>query len=300
MSISPLALRTPSPSSQPVAASERPAAAPQTVDVYAPAVQMAARPPQPMKLDVDAGQLVDNVRGFMTKLPSKIGLALAGPVIAAVGALLSEGRVAYARNPQYVPMSFVATSDKIDRVKKAGDVEGGLEREHLAVPLANFGVVTEGRLYRGAQPSRAGLAWLAQSGVKTVVTLRRHEVEDLYGYVDFTSSQESEECRRAGMRLVEIPIGDETVPTAADVEKFLSVMADPASGPVYVHCAAGAGRTGVMCGIYERLQGASMARVKKDLVAYYMNPKSDAGEAQLDFVRSWPVADKQPEWICVS
>ena len=39
-------------------------------------------------------------------------------------------------------------------------------------------------------------------------------------------------------------------PTAAQIEKFLSIVRDPANQPVYVHCVEGRHRTGVMTAIY--------------------------------------------------
>lgn len=258
---------------------------PPAVDTFTPGASPSAAAAAPKRLDVDVGALLDNIRDFTTTLPES-----ATEAKAAIGHLLEEGSRMAARNPSYVPMAIIATSARIDRARKAEDLSAALEGEHLNVPLGNFGVVSEGRLYRGAQPTHEGLAWLASNGVKTVVTLRRREVEDHYGYADFTSMQEAEACRRAGLRFVEIPVADETVPSRVDVERFLAVMADAESGPVYVHCAAGAGRTGVMCGVFERQQGVPMAQVERDLTHHYMNPKTPQGSAQLDFVRRYPMA----------
>jgi protein tyrosine/serine phosphatase len=40
------------------------------------------------------------------------------------------------------------------------------------------------------------------------------------------------------------------VPTAAQLAQFLSIVNDPAQQPVYVHCAGGHHRTGVMTAVY--------------------------------------------------
>ncbi|NDD28743.1 MAG: hypothetical protein EB084_10805 [Proteobacteria bacterium] len=258
-------------------------------DRFTPTAQGAKRAEAPKKLDVDADALDRNIASFLESAPGALDASTGQRVTAAVSALLCEGRRLYARNPDYVPMSILATSDKVERARRADSLHEGVSQEHLDVPLANFGVVAEGRLYRGAQPSQAGLEWLSAHGVKTVVTLRCRDVEDHYGYVDFSSSQEAEACQRAGLKLVEIPFTDNTVPTPAQVERFLDVMADPKSGPVYVHCAAGAGRTGVMSGIFERQQGVPMSKVEDQLVHHYMNPKSPQGAAQLAYVKSYPV-----------
>ena len=43
-------------------------------------------------------------------------------------------------------------------------------------------------------------------------------------------------------------------PTPAQLEQFLSIVNDPAQQPVFVHCAGGHHRTGVMTAIYRMTQ----------------------------------------------
>ena len=52
------------------------------------------------------------------------------------------------------------------------------------------------------------------------------------------------------MRYVPIPMSTRKAPTSQQLETFLSVVNDPASQPVYVHCVGGRHRTGVMTAVY--------------------------------------------------
>lgn len=247
---------------------------------------------------VTAQKLRDSIESFLTTLPQLADPAATREVAAAVQTMLDESDVLLSRNSKYIPMQLISTASKIQHVEKASDKLAALRAERLDSPVANFGDVKDGALYRGAQPSRNGLRWLAAHGVKTVVTLRQMQVEDGYSYLDFTSEQEAEECRRLGMRSISIPVVDMGLPTDAQVEQFLRLVDDPRNGPVFVHCAVGIGRTGVMSGIYERQQGTPNAQVADDLVRFGLNPRFPAARRQLEFVQGFKLpADATQGWM---
>jgi protein tyrosine/serine phosphatase len=52
------------------------------------------------------------------------------------------------------------------------------------------------------------------------------------------------------MRYVNIPIVDKKNPSAEQIDQFLKLTNDPATGKFYVHCAGGRHRTGVMGAVY--------------------------------------------------
>jgi protein tyrosine/serine phosphatase len=106
------------------------------------------------------------------------------------------------------------------------------------IHIANFGRVSD-TYFRGAQPVGADFAALSALGVKTVIDLQ-----------DYGDPAEPAEARAAGLNYVRIGMTTRIVPTAAQLAQFLSIVNDPAQQPVYVHCAGGHHRTGVMTAVY--------------------------------------------------
>lgn len=112
-----------------------------------------------------------------------------------------------------------------------------LERYADEKPLPNFSLVHPG-LLRGGQPTRNGMKLLKRMGVRTIISLQtRRNWEDDY-------------ARSLGLNFVWIPVDlFEKIPDDT-VQKFLSVVDEPAMQPVYVHCRQGVDRTGVLIAMY--------------------------------------------------
>lgn len=106
------------------------------------------------------------------------------------------------------------------------------------VKIKNFGQMDE-RFYRGAQPKADDYRALAELGVKTVIDLRN----DAKDYAQTA-------VETLGMRYVNIPMSDKHYPKEDQIEAFLKLASDPATGAFYVHCAGGRHRTGVMGAVY--------------------------------------------------
>ena len=102
--------------------------------------------------------------------------------------------------------------------------------------LPNFHRVSA-RLFRGGRPTREGMAGLEQLGIRTIVDLRDRSG---ISFVDRTRA------RAHGIRYHRIPLGKLFGPTRATMDRILRILADPDSGPVYVHCRRGSDRTGVV------------------------------------------------------
>ena len=112
-----------------------------------------------------------------------------------------------------------------------------------AVELASIRIDNFGRInanyYRGAQPEGRDYLGLAALGVKTVIDLQADGRAD-----------EPDLVRAAGMTFYRIPMTTRVAPTLEQIDQFIKLVTDPLAGPVYVHCAGGRHRTGVMTAIY--------------------------------------------------
>ena len=106
------------------------------------------------------------------------------------------------------------------------------------INIRNFGKM-DNRLYRGAQPNESDYKDLKTLGVKTVVDL-----------TDSPKSYEKRDVEALGMRYVNIPMSDSSYPKQDSVDAFLKLVNDSATGTMFVHCAGGRHRTGVMGAVY--------------------------------------------------
>ncbi|SRR6266571_4081827 len=124
--------------------------------------------------------------------------------------------------------------------------------------LANVGRVAPGVL-RGAQPEAAGYATLKKMGVRTVINLR-------------TSMSEKKAVEAAGMRSIEVPLEMSTDHIKEKVDRVVTLMADPANQPVFVHCRHGQDRTGIVVAAYRmRVEGWSLAEAEAEMQAFGFN-----------------------------
>lgn len=123
---------------------------------------------------------------------------------------------------------------------------------HQSAGIDNFDRVSA-TLYRGAQPTEAGIQNLAAQHVKTVINLR-----------DGDDAAEARQVRAAGMTYVHLPLDAEKV-TAGDAQRFLDLLAK-ADGPVFVHCLVGRDRTGLAVAAYRiRVEGWTLQAATKEL-----------------------------------
>jgi tyrosine-protein phosphatase SIW14 len=109
---------------------------------------------------------------------------------------------------------------------------------NVIVKVKNFGQMDE-HLFRGAQPKESDYKDLAALGIKTVVDLR-----------DDPTSYEKREAEAVGMHYVNIPMSDKKKPKNEQIAAFFAVANDTANLPLYIHCAGGRHRTGLIGALY--------------------------------------------------
>ena len=126
-----------------------------------------------------------------------------------------------------------------------------------AIGIDNFGRINE-TYYRGAQPDGRDYSDLAALGVKTVIDLQEDGLAIEQQFVE-----------SAGMKFFRIPMNTRRAPTSDDLSRFLQLVNDPANQPVYVHCAGGRHRTGVMTAVYRMSHdGWNSDRAFKEMKQY--------------------------------
>jgi protein tyrosine/serine phosphatase len=106
------------------------------------------------------------------------------------------------------------------------------------VKIKNFGQMDD-RFFRGARPDENDYAALAALGVTTIIDL-----------TDNSRAYEEPAVKAAGLRYVNIPMEDKSYPLIDQINQFLKVVDDPATGKFFVHCAGGRHRTGVVGAVY--------------------------------------------------
>lgn len=105
-----------------------------------------------------------------------------------------------------------------------------------ASDIPNFQALSDTYL-RGGQPDQEGLNWLAEAGVKTRIDLRGDDRDNQWNPPLWNPSS---------IKTFEVDVKDYHEPTIAMVEKFIELAEAPENQPIFVHCKAGVGRTGVM------------------------------------------------------
>jgi protein tyrosine/serine phosphatase len=137
--------------------------------------------------------------------------------------------------------SVVASSIAGAQSSAAASTDLSAEAQKIAVAgISNAGKIND-FLFRGAQPSKQGLAQLKELGVTTIVDFRGwgHEVES-----------ERRQAESLGLRFISIPLGGWSTPTSAQIAQFFVLLRSSPGQKIFVHCKYGEDRTGVMVAAY--------------------------------------------------
>jgi len=106
--------------------------------------------------------------------------------------------------------------------------------------LPNFHKVNE-KLYRGAEPTKEGIAELKAIGIKTVIDMGNGK-ED--------SKDERSWVEGAGMKYVNIHLHNWLKSNPEDIDAILKEVESAGNQPVFLHCKRGKDRTGTLVSIY--------------------------------------------------
>lgn len=133
--------------------------------------------------------------------------------------------------------------------------------------LPNFGVVEEGRIYRSAQLTEAGLRKaVAQYGIRTIIALNGQ---------DPVGEMEARVAGELGVKRLAFPwIGDGSVPPEVAARTMLAI-AEHDHWPLLIHCHAGAQRTTAAVLLYRYLYQGLRVR---HTYAEHFHYKHRAGE----------------------
>lgn len=123
-------------------------------------------------------------------------------------------------------------------------------------------------LYRGGEPTSAGLEQLKKLGVTTVIDLRSNGEKKI---------NEKAITKELGLEYIEMPMSSKA-PTARQVKTFLDKVKGKRDnhdqGSVFVHCAHGSDRTGCLVGIWRVTQdGWNYDQAYKEMRGYWFTPK---------------------------
>jgi tyrosine-protein phosphatase SIW14 len=137
--------------------------------------------------------------------------------------------------------------------------------------LPNAGRVAPG-IFRGGQPLPEGYATLKKMGIKTVINLRyRHS--------------EKAAVEALGMKSVEVPFNTIKKVDRKEVDRIVDLMADPSLQPVYIHCALGKDRTGIVVAAYRmKKKGWTFREAAAEMQAFGFN---DFWINLKDFIRDY-------------
>jgi len=125
------------------------------------------------------------------------------------------------------------------------------------ISIENFGKVND-HIYRGGQPKGDDYRQLVAIGVKTIVDLRGDN-----------ENWAKSSAEAAGLRYINLPLAPKHYPQANAAEQFLNIVNDPKNGVVFVHCAGGKHRTGVMIAAYRMsVDGWDIDRAYQEMKDY--------------------------------
>lgn len=167
----------------------------------------------------------------------------------------------------YEKLRNLTLDNTVERMAKGGKIPSSHFTVYPpATDVPNFQVVND-KYVRGGQPDQDGLNWLNSAGIKTRVDLRGDDRDNQWCPPVWNP-----------IKTFQIDVPDFASPSIDNVEQFLKIVDNPANQPVFVHCKAGIGRTGVMTACWNVAHGmtAEEALRMENINSYHGNLKQEA------------------------
>lgn len=120
------------------------------------------------------------------------------------------------------------------------------------IPLRNFAVLEENKLYRSAQPQYDyEYKWIAEKGIGIIVNLRQEAKID------------QAHAPKYGIEVIQIDIKDHHSPRREEAELFMNVVRNTKQ-PLLFHCEHGRGRTSTFAVLARLAQGWKLEDALKE------------------------------------
>lgn len=119
------------------------------------------------------------------------------------------------------------------------------------------------RLYRGGKLKEKDITVLKQIGIKTIIDLEYKFFYNQLGGIN----KEQKWCNKVNIKYVHAPMSFTKIPKEKDVDMVLTLLEEPTSQPVYIHCRQGRDRTGFIIGMYRtKYEGWTPQKAYEEMV----------------------------------
>ncbi|MHB0876687.1 MAG: protein-tyrosine phosphatase family protein [Anaerolineae bacterium] len=174
--------------------------------------------------------------------------------------------------------------------------------EHAGI--RNFGWVEQGAVARGEQPLLKVEAFrdLRRAGIGRVLSLRETGEQSgvVFGHYfpGYRPEEEADLCRQAGLAFDHVSCRDGQAPSPESVARSLEIVRDAArqGAPVFLHCVAGVGRTGIVAAAWLMHRGLDSTEAGRHFLAYMVDMvrriEEETGEEQVGSLRNRAISEQ--------